>query len=178
MENVQRSIEAVCNPDAPQQVPRLESLISAMITLAVVFGYPQLSLQAAQPIVSMLLDQRGSEAVRQEITSHLGAALARIRLYHRDRVDNFLEDQNAPENLRHVVRTTIVQEDIWGDFLAARWGGFSLKIIHIPVVRGVIWEILNASTHYHTLESWLNFCLRRITNFVYGSDIFPIQKKP
>ncbi len=176
LETVHRSIEKICNPESKDQAPSLGSMVNSMVALAVVFEHPQLSLQAAQPIVKMLLDKRGTPETLTQVEDLLGVGLARIRLYHRDRVDNFLEDQNAPESLRHVVRTTVVKEDLWGDFLASRWGGYGLKIVHAAIVRDVIWELLSASTHYRSLEGWLNFCLRRIVNFIYGSNIFPLQK--
>ena len=87
--------------------------------------------------------------------------------------DNLLEDMNAPERLKHLVRSAVVEEDFWGDYLAWRFGPFGLKTVFIPQIREEMWKILELSAQETSLEKWLNLVLHRVINFVYGSEVFP-----
>jgi hypothetical protein len=108
----------------------------------------------------------------EQIQLLLGRMLARIRLYHPAIVDNFLEDNSAPEALRYIVQSTVIDEDLWGDFLIGRWGTVGVRIVFAEPIRKLLWSIFEYSTNAKSLADWINKSIADLVNFVYGEPIF------
>jgi hypothetical protein len=176
LEYVNKAIAKACDPmSANLRAPSLASLIAANAEIAIIDGHAQLALQSLIPVVVMLKEKKADQKTLDKVTNLLGFALARMRLYHRDSVDNFLEDVNAPGDLRYLVRSTSIQENLWGEYLASRYGSFGLRAIHIPQVRQELWKIFEYSLKTKSLKEWLNLSLREIVNFIYNGRVFPIE---
>ena len=112
----------------------------------------------------------------KEIEKFLGFALARVRLYYQDYIDNFLEDSQAPDSLRLLVRSTILEEDIWGDHIIGRYGTASVKIIFVPAVRDFLWSLFEFSLHVSSLREYLGVALKSLINFVYDEQVFNLDR--
>jgi hypothetical protein len=180
LEYVNKAIAKACDPSLKDlRAPSLAALIPANAEIAIIHGHVQLALRSLIPIVRMLQEKKLQEKeedqpILNKITKLLGIALARVRVYHRDSIDNFLEDVNAPDDLRYLVRSTTIVENLWGDYLASRYGSFGLRAIHIPQVRQLLWKVFEYSLQTKDLKGWLNLTLRELVNFVYGGRVFPI----
>jgi hypothetical protein len=145
--------------------------------LGIVYRNASIALDAMKPIIKMLVEDVPEEDEDDQnyniITQQLGETLARFRLYYSNQVDNLLEDTNAPDKLRQIMKTTVVEEDLWGDYLAYRFGPLGLKTVFVPQIRETLWTIFELSLETNSIDEWFNLSLRHIVNFIYGGQVFP-----
>jgi hypothetical protein len=130
-----------------------------------------------KPIIEMLIKDSPKEEDRNydSIMRQLGKTLARFRLYYGDQVDNLLDDTNAPGPLKQIVQKTVVEEDLWGDYLAYRFGPLGIKTVFVPQIREILWTIFKLSLETKSMDKWFNLSLRHVVNFIYGGQVFPTK---
>jgi hypothetical protein len=149
--------------------------------LGIVYRNAPIALDAMKPIIKMLIADAPKEGDDDSnyniITQQLGETLARFRLYYSEQVDNFLEDTNAPDKLRQIMRATVVEEDLWGDYLAYRFGPLGIKTVFVPQIRETLWKVFELSLHTNSLDEWFNLSLRHLVNFIYGGQVFPTKER-
>ena len=146
-----------------KHLPSLASIMREIGQLGTIFNLPKLALEASTPLLF----------VESESDIYfVGTALARIRLHHREIVDDFLEEREMSSNLKSFIQTTIVPDTTVTEVVAPRVGTFGRTMLSLPATRNEIYQICLASTTSVSFESWLGFVLKRILNFLYGSSVF------
>jgi hypothetical protein len=163
-------------------VGKAPSILATIFTfgkLGIVYKNPDLALKATKPIITMLKEDTPTDAEKlnkyNKILEQLGVMLARLRLYYPDQVDYLLEDTDAPEKLKQITQVTAVEEDLWGDFLAYRFGPFGIRTVFIEPVRELLWRIFELTLEKGSLSDWLNYSFRYVINFIYGGQVFPTK---
>jgi hypothetical protein len=183
VESVEKAIEQYRKTHNLKPMPGKDTSVSipAIIftfeKLGIVYRNAPIALDAMKPVIKMLNEGAPKEDEDDPnyeiITQQLGETLARFRLYYSDQVDNLLEDTNAPDKLRLIMKATVVEEDLWGDYLAYRFGPLGLKTVFVPQIRETLWKIFELSLQTNSLDKWFNLSLRHIVNFIYGGQVFP-----
>jgi hypothetical protein len=98
--------------------------------------------------------------------------LARLRVHYPDEVDDFLEDQETPEEFRLQVRTNELTETV-GELVGIRTWLFLRDdvIVGSPTLRAQLMRIFAKAADCKNAREWLGYMLREIVNLVYGEEI-------
>ena len=115
-----------------------------------------------------LIFKRGNSRIDQMIMTFL----ARLRVYYADEVDDFLEEQHAPDDFRLQVRTNEPVERV-GDLVGQR----SLFFIRDSVLlgsaelRSQLQLLFGAAADCKNTRMWMSFMIRHVVNLMYGGQV-------
>ena len=98
--------------------------------------------------------------------------LARIRFYYPDLVDEFLDVEGFPERFRSYVHDAAVKESIV-QIVFSRLVSYIIDTSQTESFRELFTSVVDMAVDCSTLGEWLNFLARRLSNTIYGAQIFP-----
>jgi hypothetical protein len=141
----------------------LEDLLYTAGELAISYRAPNAALAILRELPPL-----SDETANREILN----LLARIRLYYPDLVDEFLDVEGFPEQLRMYVSDTTAEESLI-EIVFYRFVVFVIDALQTESFRELFTSVLDRAVDCSTLGEWLNFLTRKLTNTVYGAQIFP-----
>ena len=145
-----------------EPAPSIPGLLGEISSLAVIGGYPQYALDAARPLLC---------SDNPPIRDTLSIVLARIKLYYPEIVDNYLQENKVDDELKMKVNTSVISENIWGDFIISRVGKFLSELIFVPSVRDVYRKVFLSAMTAQSVDLWMLGVIKQIVNFVYGNKL-------
>jgi hypothetical protein len=107
----------------------------------------------------------------QEIRALIQNFLAHLRLHYPDEVDDFLQEQNAPEDFQLRVRTMAASESIGALIGMRAWVFLRDVVIHSDTIRPRIMRIFAQAADCKDVHVWVDYFLRDIVNMVYGGEV-------
>jgi hypothetical protein len=130
--------------------------------------------QAALETLAMFFQQSLHVPLKKDdknILEFIVELLARLRIRYPDEVDDFLEEQQAPEAFRLQVRTSELAETI-GELIGQKAWYFLRDevILNSPELRLQLIEVFEKAADCKNLRAWLDYFIRRIVNHIYGGE--------
>ncbi len=106
-----------------------------------------------------------------EIRQLIQFFLARLRVHYPDEVEDFLEEQDAPEEFRLQVRTHEPPETV-GELIGLRsW--FFLRdsvLLGSPQLRSLFIHLLEKAADCKNAHEWIEYFIRHAVNVIYGGE--------
>lgn len=129
---------------------------------------PQIALET----LSLFFTNHKSK-IEGKIDELIQVFLSRLRLHYPDEVDDFLESQAAPEDVRLQVLTKEPAENI-GELIGGQRAYLFVRddvIFGSPELLALFVNLLAKATDYKTVRQWLDYGLREVINVVYGAEV-------
>jgi hypothetical protein len=145
----------------------IEDFIS-MVLISLLYTPNPVPPRAVIPALGPLLHQ-----VDEEIREAAVAALARIRQYYPNDVEDFLEEEKLGDELKRSVRTQ--SAETLGDLLAYLVTHFTIETVLLSpddLLRRQAKWLLEKGLHCSDIEEWGALWFEAIVNLVYGEMIF------
>lgn len=145
-----------------------------MVLISVLYTSNAIPARAVIPALEPLLHQADMEI--QELAV---AALARIRQYYPNDVEDFLEEEEFGDELKRSVRTQ--SAEALGDLLAYLVTDFAMEAVLTScndLLRRQLQWILEKALHCRDLEEWGALWVEGLVNVVYGEMIFETGQPP
>jgi hypothetical protein len=131
---------------------------------------PRIALDALELFFQRIMKapaENGNAEIRQLILSFL----ARLRVHYPDEVEDFLEEQDAPEEFRLQVRTNEPVETV-GELIGLRsW--FFLRdsvLLGSPQLRSLFIHLLEKAADCKNAHEWIEYFIRHAVNVIYGGE--------
>jgi type II secretory pathway predicted ATPase ExeA len=106
-----------------------------------------------------------------KIREYIQDFLAHLRLHYPDEVDDFLEEQQAPEAFRLQVRTNAPNESIGALIGMRAWVFLRSVVANSDTIRPRIMRIFDRAAACKDLREWVNYFLREVVNMAYGAEV-------
>jgi hypothetical protein len=156
---------------ARQDLPFFDLLLTVELPfIALEWQKPQAALET----LTMFFEQSLHAPLKKDdksILEFIVEFLAHLRIRYPDEVDDFLEEQQAPEAFRLQVRTSEPAETI-GELIGQKAWYFVRDevILNSPELRSQLIEVFDKAADYKNLRAWLDYFIRRIVNHIYGGE--------
>ena len=168
----------------PWLAERIEAALSQnnfkFFELLLLSEFPQVALEQELPnatleVLEMFFQKSLKNPIMKDGRSVLDfiiVFLARLRIRYPDEVDNFLEEQKAPEEIRLQVRTNEPVERV-GDLIGKRSWFFLRDDIMLGSVelRSQLQAILEKAADSKDVKAWMNYNIRFLVNVIYGEQV-------
>jgi len=139
--------------------------------------FPQLGLDFQEPGASLAALELFFKIGDAQINQMIQVYLSRLRIYYPDEVDDFLEEQQAPDAFRLQVRTNEPVERV-GELIGMRaW--YSIRdslLLGPPALRSQLIELFEKATDCQDTRAWMDYILRRLVNLIYGSQVLRLSE--
>jgi len=146
-------------------IPFFESLLKTELPLVgIEMRRPRIVLDA----LALFFNSCNANA---KIGQMIQSFLARLRIFYPDEVDDFLEEQQAPEEFRLQVRTNEPIETV-GELIGIRsWNFFRDDVIvGSPTLRAQLIRVLARAAECKNARAWIDYAIREVINLVYGAE--------
>jgi hypothetical protein len=136
-----------------------------------IVGYELRKPRAALDALSVFFDKvNRPQGEFDELRKMVQSYLARLRLLYPEEVDDFLQEQNAREEIVLHVRTHPPVETI-GEMIGTRSYNFVMEIIEdYPGLRSQLIEVLAKAADCNDARAWITYVLRQVLNWIYGDE--------
>jgi hypothetical protein len=135
------------------------------LDIVVAKGYPRLALKIAQLLIDV-----NDDITRKELYKFL----AKMRRNHQELVDDFIEEfKLSSESVRE--EEALVMYQTIGDLAAVTFLSSFPRIQSMPPIYSEIQALLNGAASYRSLSLLIDFLIKRVVNFIYGSSVFDLS---
>jgi hypothetical protein len=133
---------------------------------------PQVGIEKQEPRAALAALEFFFKSGNAEITHMIQAFLSRLRVYYPDEVDDFLEEQQAPDDFRLQVRTNEPVERV-GDLMGKRAWSFAVDgvLLGSPELRSQLIGFFEKAAECKDPRGWMDYMLRRLINLIYGGQV-------
>ena len=131
---------------------------------------PHIALDALELFFQPIMKAPAGKEIA-EIRRLIQSFLARLRVHYPDAVEDFLEEQDAPEEFRLQVRTNEPVETV-GELIGLRsW--FFLRdsvLLGSPQLRSLFIHLLEKAADCKNAHEWIEYFIRHTVNVIYGAE--------
>ncbi len=110
--------------------------------------------------------------IRAEVEDKVAFALARIRLYNREEVDNFLLEVDAENKILPKVLRVEPDEQVWGELFHNFYSTILIRLLQTKEIKIALVSLLKEATHQNSLNEYLNIAVKDVMNLLAGEKIF------
>jgi hypothetical protein len=111
-----------------------------------------------------------------EVEDKAALALARIRLYNREEVDNFLLDVDTESKILPKVLRIEPDEQVWGELFHNFYSTILIRLLQTKEIKVALVSLLKEASHQNSLNEYLNIAVKDVMNLLTGEQIFRPKK--
>jgi hypothetical protein len=100
--------------------------------------------------------------------------LAKIRLYCREEVDNFLIEIDAENKLLPKVLRVEPDEQVWSELFHNIYSTILVRLLQTPEIKDALVRILRGATQQKNLDEYLKSVAKDLMNLLTGEKIFQL----
>lgn len=132
---------------------------------------PHVGIELQKPLIALDALRLFFKSDNAEIDRMIQFFLARLRVRYPDEVDDFLEEQQAPDDFRLQVQTNEPVETI-GELIGQNAWYFLRDeiLLKSPALRSQVIQVFDKAADCKNLRTWLNYFIRQIINVIYGGE--------
>jgi hypothetical protein len=133
---------------------------------------PQVGIEEQEPRAALEALEVFFKSGNDQINQMIQAFLSRLRIHFPDEVDDFLEEQQAPDKFRLQVRTKEPVERV-GDLIGKRpW--FFLRddiLLGSATLRSQLQLLFEKAADCKNTKAWMEYNIRLLVNVIYGGQV-------
>lgn len=133
---------------------------------------PDIALDALELFFERVMKAPAGNEIA-EIRKLIQSFLARLRIMYPDEVEDFLEEQDVPEEFRLQVRTNEPDETVGALIGLRTW--FFLRdsvLVGSPQLRSLFIHLLEKAADCKNVHEWIEYFIRHAINVIYGGEAF------
>jgi len=138
---------------------------------------PQVGIEKQEPRAALAALEVFFKSGDDEINHNIQGFLSRLRIYYPDEVEDFLEEQQAPQEFRFQVRTHEPVEKV-GDLIAKRPWVFARDgvLLGSSELRSQLQLLFEKAAECKDTKAWMEYNMRLLVNLIYGDQVLRQSK--